>query len=135
MLFSPFDKLKDPVVHSDIDDKYLTTFFIQMPLDSFVLQFYDWQTGDVIEYDESIKQYGIERTRRRFRCLFTNITSNTDELDLFALIVKSVNIWHSENVTQIELQHLSDWDYSVFFKYFKITRIYREPDLILSYKS
>lgn len=135
MLFTTVDKLKDPGVHSDIDGKNLTTFVIQMPLDSFSLQFYDWLAGDLIEYDESIEKNGFEKTRCRFRCLFTNITSDSDELDLFSLLVNSVNIWKKENIAQIELKHLVDWDYSKFFNYFKITRIYREPDLILSYKN
>ena len=134
-MFSLIDKLNDPGVHSDIDDKYLTTFFIQMPLDSFSITFHAWDNGDVIEYDESIEKFGFEKTRCRFRCLFTNITQDNDELDLFALLVNSVNIWKSENIAQIELKHLSDWDYSMFFKYFKMTRIYRNPDLILSYYS
>ena len=79
--------------------------------------------------------FGFEKTRCRFRCLFTNITQDNDELDLFALLVNSVNIWKEENIAQIELKHLSDWDYSKFFNYFKMTRIYRNPDLILSYYS
>ena len=66
--------------------------------------------------------------------MFTNITSDQEELDLFSLLVNSINIWNNENIAQIELKHLSDTDYSKFFKYFKITRIYRNPDLILSYK-
>ena len=136
MLFTTYiDKLKDSCVHTDMDGNYLTTFVIQMPLDSFKLSFYDWYTGDVIEYDESIQKYGFDKTRRRFRCLFTNITQDKDELDLFALLVNSVNIWKEENIVQIEIKHLSDWDYSKFFNYFKITRMPYNPDLILTYKT
>ena len=115
MLFTILDKLKDPCVHTDMDGKYLTTFVIQMPLDSFKLSFYDWYTGDDTDYDVMIEKYGYEKTRSRFRCLFTNITSDQEELDLFALLVNSVNIWKTENIAQIELKHLSEFNYSKFF--------------------
>ena len=135
MSFTILDKLKDPCVHTDMDGKYLTTFVIQMPLDSFKLSFYDWYTGDDTDYDVMIEKYGYEKTRRRFRCLFTNITSDQEELDLFALLVNSVNIWKAENIAQIELKHLSEWDYSKFFNYINVIRIAKTPDLILTYKT
>lgn len=133
-MFSIIDTLTDPCIHHNINDKYLTSFVIQIPIDAISILFYDWLTGDVVDYNLMIEKYGYEKTIRRFRCLFTNITSDKDELDKLALLVKSVNIWKQENIAQIELMHLSEWDYSMFFKYFKISRIYREPDLILSYK-
>lgn len=135
MLFTIVDKLKDPCVHTDIDGKFLTTFVIQMPLDSFTISFYDWYTGDDTDYDVMIEKYGFDKTSHRFRCLFTNITSDKDELDLLALLVNSVNIWKTENIAQIELKHLSEWDYSKFFNYINITRMPCNPDLILTYKT
>ena len=61
MLLTIIDKLKDPCVHTDIDGKFLTTFVIQMPLDSFSITFHAWDNGDVIEYDESIEKFGFEK--------------------------------------------------------------------------
>ena len=133
MFLTLIDKLKDPCIHYTKNDADLTTFVIQVPLDSISLEFYDWYTGDAADYDVLIEKYGYEKTSCRFRCLFTNITNDKDELDMLALLVRSMNIWKEENIAQIEISQMSEWDYSKFVNYINIKRMSRKPDLILQY--
>lgn len=133
MSFNIFD-LKDPGKHwaDDPNNMMLSHFLIEMSLDDVELKFYDWFDGSEVSYDVLETKYPDLQYRSRFRCIFTKLDGNID-LDYAALLVKSVNIWKSENIIQIKIRQLVDTDYSIFFPYMRLTPILSKPDLILSY--
>ena len=55
-MFTLIDNLKDPCIHYHNDEMRLTSFIIQVPLDSISILFHDWQTGDITDYDTMIEK-------------------------------------------------------------------------------
>jgi len=129
-----FSTFKDPGKHwaDDPTKSMLSHFLIEMSLNDIDIKYYDWFDGSEITYDELETKYPDKPYKTRFRCIFTNLNG---KIDLFfaALLVKSVNIWKSENIIQLKLIQLVDTDYSLFFPYMRLSPILSKPDLILSY--
>jgi hypothetical protein len=128
------DTFKDPGKHWADEPKnmMISHFLIEMPLNDIVIKYYDWFDGSEITYDELETKYPDKPYKSRFRCIFNKLDGKID-LDFAALLVKSVNIWKSENIIQIKIIQLVDTDYSLFFPFMRLSPILSKPDLILSY--
>ena len=120
----------------------LRNITVQLPLDIFKIEFYDWMNAEITSYDimrsEWIEHGKITRFPSRFRILMndTNIIKIGDKYidkQTTALLFRSGTVWKKENIAQLEIAHLIDTDYSYFNKYLTLKWIDREPDMILSY--
>ena len=88
----------------------LRNITVQLPLDIFKIEFYDWMNAEITSYDimrsEWIEHGKITRFPSRFRILMndTNIIKIGDKYidkQTTALLFRSGTVWKKENIAQL----------------------------------